>query len=396
MNIRLMRRPKIKYQELLLNCSVLLLSVNYLMYSFFSNDQYKDVLRILVVPVLALAIVQRHKFTSKHLLVLAAAAYSLIMGGTMALNIAFILAVSVVSVTLCKSEKEYVRILNKVQTVLFGVVVASLLIGVVTPQVTTVGGRTRSDLGFMNINSAAIFFSATLLLYCMYAEKLTWHKILILFLLSVLLWQVTDSRTSFIGLLLYFVMLLFFKWTVKKKRLQKICLTVGALLVLCSPLIWHLGTLNNLMFNQLLSMRPQLFSNYCAKSSELSLLLGGSKAGEIDNAWLMLLYNVGLPLYIAFAAITLRALWRLADVGEYRSVAFLIMMLAVGMMESLPLRAEILTANLFWYILAKYGLPKSRRRGKNSFAGLNVLASKRNADLAMRNKKTVLPGEANE
>ena len=72
------------------------------------------------------------------------------------------------------------------------------------------------------------------------------------------------------------------------------------------------------------------------------------------------------------------------------------MMLAVGMMESLPLRAEILTANLFWYILAKYGLPKSRRRGKNSFAGLNVLASKRNADLAMRNKKTVLPGEANE
>lgn len=355
MNIKLAYKKKIDFQQLILNGTIFLLGLNYLIYCFFSDDQYKNALRIFLIPILAVAIFYRRKFSRTHLIILAASLYALAINGDMALNIAFILIISVISITLCGLEKEFVRILNRTQILLSIIVLIALLLGIVTPKSMTVGGRIRNDLGFMNINSAAVFFSSTILLYCMCTEKMVWHKAIFVLLLSVFLWRLTDSRTSFLGILLFFITLFILYLLRKKKKIQRWYLTISAVVLLCSPLLWQSGVLNNFLFNQLLSLRPRLFSKYCQDSSIINLFIGGSKAGEIDNAWLMLLYNIGLPLYIAFGALTLRALRRLVDVGNCRSASFLIMMLAVGMMETLPLRCEILTAILFWYIVIKYG-----------------------------------------
>ena len=119
------------------------------------------------------------------------------------------------------------------------------------------------------------------------------------------------------------------------------------------PFIWGLPFLSNSALNRLLSIRPHYYYEYIKNNPLPFFLFGGSKAVEIDNTYLLLLYNCGIMGYAAIAAITVVALDSMVRGDRYREVCFCIAMLVYGQLEGTLVRPEILCVPVFWICIIK-------------------------------------------
>lgn len=323
-----------------------LLGINFLLYGFFPFATIKNVVRLLIMAVILFYIFTAHKeYSFREIFCVIISMYLLLLGGNMTLNISFIILTSI-CMTDCKDVEKVCFICS---AVLVTVVVFSLSTHIVEANVYVQGNRIRNTLGFYNVNAGSLFLFSTLILFLFSRKKISIVHIIISLSFSIILYRVTNSRTSLIGLVLFCITYIL---TTKCNKFANIIMVLDFLCLL-SPILWLISKLNDLEFDKLLSGRLHSFLNYIQSNSTMSLLMGGSNVNEIDNFYLMLLYNVGLILYVLFGFITLYSIRFYKNSNNYKSISYISSILFIGLMESGALRCEIICMLVFWMLILK-------------------------------------------
>ena len=330
---------------------ITLLGLNYLLYSFFDLGSVRNLVRAAAAGLMLLLLLLRladGKIRRRQVLMLLLAAWQILSGGTNGLNIAFLLILT--AAVAGYRECRIATVVFWVMTGLTALVAASLLLGIEVNEVYTVGTRTRHKLGFINVNSASMFLFTALAAYLLHrGEKVKLPDLAAVLVIEVIAFLFTDSRTPLLGLLIMVLMYLLMPRI--PENVLRICCRVGIALLFLSSYLWVLPAVNSPIVNKILSLRPMYCDEYFRSQSAISFLLGGSRIKELDNGYLLLLFNTGVIVYTAIYFMVQTAAEQMLRRREFLPLAYLVAMLACGLLEGSAVRPELLCAPLLWVLI---------------------------------------------
>lgn len=339
---------------------IFLLGMNFLLYSFFDLGSIRNLVRGAAAGVMLLLLLLRladGKIRQRQVLMLILAAWQILSGGTNGLNIAFLLILTVVAAGY--EECRISTVVFWVMVVLTAVAAASLLLGIESNEVYTVGTRTRHKFGFVNVNSASMFLFSLLTAYLLHrGQKAKLVDLAAVMGIEIVAFVFTDSRTPLLGLIMM-VLLYLLMPKIPGKYLRYGCSVLIALLFLTSYL-WPVPAINSDLGNRVLSLRPKYFDEYLREQSALTFLLGGTRVAEIDNGFLLLLFNTGFIAYTAVCFVVQSAARNMCSQGSFMKLSFVLTMLACSVLEGSAVRPELLCAPVLW-ILVMEALPGEGR-----------------------------------
>lgn len=330
---------------------ITLLGLNYLLYSFFDLGGVRNLVRAAAAGVMLLLLLLRladGKIRQRQVLMLILAAWQILSGGTNGLNIAFllILTVAVAGYQECRSS----TVVFWIMVGLTAVVAVSLLLGIEENEVYRVGNRIRHKLGFINVNSASMFLFTLFAAYLLHrGQKAKIWDLAAVMAVEVLSFLFTDSRTALLGLILMVALYL-----VLPKLPEKIAgygCTAGIAVLFLTSYLWTLPVVNSDLVNKLLSLRPMYCDEYFRSQSALTFLLGGTRVPELDNGYLLLLFNTGVIVYTVIYFLVKNAAKQMREKGQYMELSFVITMLAISVLEGSAVRPELLCAPLLWILI---------------------------------------------
>ena len=336
---------------LLIYSVMLLLGGNYLLYSFFELGAARNLIRAAAAGLMLVLLVFRlleGRIRRRQVLMLLLAGWQILSGGTNGLNIAFLLILTVVVAGY--REIRFTEVVLWTMAALTAVVLLSLLLGIEQDLVYRVGNRIRHKLGFVNVNSASMFFFTGLTVYLLFRDrKVSLADMTAVTVIEVILFLFTDSRTPLLGMLLMVGLCLLLPKISREVCLR--CCRIGITLLFLSSFLWSLPLVNSDLFNKILSLRPQYFSEYITGQSLWTFLLGGSRQSEIDNGFLLLLFNTGIVVYGAVFLAVQSAAAHLIRKGSSVKLAYLLTMLCCSVLEGSAVRPELLCAPVLWVLV---------------------------------------------
>ena len=328
-----------------------LLCANYLVYSFLGGEGLKNYFRLAIIALIAGYCIWRFvnkKIDAAFLTVLGTATATGLMGGTLSLNVSFLLLLALFLVGMASERINKMAFYANVILLIF--VLACLILGLVeNTHYVNSDGRGRFTFGFSNVNAASSFAFSMATTYLL-SKKESRHKFVIGVLITFsVVYLVTDSRTAFWCLI--FLVLFWLAAEYLPKKISKLLVCLFVILMFLSPCIWELPVVNQGPIDDLMSDRPTFFIGYMAEHTLANLLFGGSTVTEVDNFYLLLLYNAGIFVYAACGIVVLFAFIRLLKRGRTFEVGFCLTMLLYGQLEGILLRPEILCVPIFWYYI---------------------------------------------
>lgn len=330
---------------------ILLLGLNHLLYSFFDLGGIRNLVRAGAAGVMLLLLVLRlaeGSIRRRQVVMLLLAAWQILSGGTNGLNIAFllILTVAVAGYRDCDIS----RVVFRVMVVLTAVMLGSLLLGIEENEIYTVGTRTRHKLGFVNVNSASMFLFTLLSAYLLHRDQKTKPvELAVVMGIEILLYVFTDSRTPLLGLAMMIAMYLLLPKLPERVVRQGFRIIIAMLFL--TSYLWTLPVVNSEFGNILLSRRPLYCDEYFRNQSAWTFLFGGTRIPELDNGYLLLMFNVGVMVYTAVYFLIQSAAEHLLSRKQYMKLAFVITMLCCSVLEGSALRPELLCAPILWVII---------------------------------------------
>lgn len=346
------RAAQQKYKKIIVFSVLLLLGMNYLLFSFFRIPGLQNYVRLGIAAVMALHCLLRllaKDLQRKDFVLMIGAAALLITDGAITFNLTFLLVLTIVLRSV--SFEDLLGHATTASTILLMVVLVSLTLGVVDNSLYSVGDRHRITMGFANVNGTSVFAFSIMLIFFLSVKKVqgtfSWVYIASVLVVYIL----TNSRTMLMAAVALFVAWLLLE-RLPKRTARMVVFAVAAVMFVF-PFIWGLPFLSNSALNRLLSIRPHYYYEYIKNNPLPFFLFGGSKAVEIDNTYLLLLYNCGIMGYAAIAAITVVALDSMVRGDRYREVCFCIAMLVYGQLEGTLVRPEILCVPVFWICIIK-------------------------------------------
>jgi len=330
---------------------IALLGLNYLLYSFFELGGVRNLVRAAAAGLMLVLLLLRladGSIRRRQVLMLLLAAWQILSGGTNGLNIAFLL---ILTVTVAGyRECRITTVVFWVMTGLTAVVALSLLVGIEVNEVYRVGDRIRHKLGFINVNSASMFFFTLLAAYLLHRDKKVklWELAAVMAIEAVL-FVFTDSRTPLLCLGIMIVLYLVMPRIPEK--VLRICCRVGIALLFLTSYLWVLPVVNSPLVNKILSLRPMYCDEYFRSQNAWTFLLGGTRIKELDNGYLLLLFNTGVIVYSGVYFLVRSAAENLYSRGDYLALAYVIAMLACSVLEGSAVRPELLCAPLLWVLI---------------------------------------------
>lgn len=269
-----------------------------------------------------------------------------------ALNLLFLLFMVASLNRLPERQVAIVFLIASIVTVMLHIMLVSL--GMVSTVSTDVGERTRSALGFANANQFALVY---LTLICsnffVHLQFRTRGSLLMLggaLILSLHMMQIADSRTSIFSVLLLITLVCFSIISSKNRMATKIFVCSMASIPMWACIItFYLISNTDPLLDIALSFRPSLFAEFMSTVSWQNLILGWNPVndGNVDNAYLMLLSAVGLPVFIL---IILLLMIRLAGINPYLLPIAAVVLIA-SIFESFLVRPEIPLSVLFFSLI---------------------------------------------
>lgn len=346
--------------------AILLLGVNFLLYRFWEIESLKNVIRGVAAFFLVLCLIfEKKKIKRIEIVLLICAAYLIVINGDISANISFLLLCAIAPV---KNDDAMFKKINIIQLILGALVVFLLATGLKANNIYNIGGRIRLMLGFNNVNAATGFFFSVLIIWLYTRKKMAWWHLIAAVVVVTVQYLLTNSRTPFFASIVYLGMYWLSRYARKKWFKRAYLWVVGIVLVL--------PFLNNILMavfpqlNNLLSMRLSLAANYIHNNSIIHLLIGGSKEASVDNAYIILLYNAGIFFYAFFAYAVLISSEHYLKTRSRKELAFIMSVLVNGLMESPPMRAELLFSVVFWILILRPVISKKRIRKKKAVSAL--------------------------
>lgn len=347
MTIRPLKMQTSIIENIFISTAILIMSINFLFYSFFDKLHLVNPLRYFICAILLVVYFVKRKFRIEYSLWLFWAIYLIFINGTESINVAFLI-IFAIAMNLVEDRKIYKWI--TIANIFIVIVVAvSLLLGIEKNFTFTYMGRTRNWLGFDHPNYIGMLMFSIVSVWFLYLKKIKFSHIVFTAIACYILFKLSDSRTGFIGILAFAFFCILFK--LKYVKLCKIIAGIILIVYFLSPVIWSLPVVNNEFFNDILSSRPAIFNNYIASNSFNNLLFGGTNFRTIDNFYLMLIYNCGIFSYIIIFIMSFISVNVLLERRESRKAAFLMAILLLGLTESSLFRPEILCMPVYWMII---------------------------------------------
>ena len=233
---------------------------------------------------------------------------------------------------------------------LTALVAVSLLLGIQENEVYQVGNRIRHKLGFENVNSASMFLFTLLTAYLLHrGEKAGVLDLAAVMVLEVISFLFTDSRTPLLGLILMVALYLVIPRI--PENIARWIARVAVALLFLTPYLWPLPVVNSDLVNKILSLRPMYCDAYFRGQNALTFLVGGSRLKELDNGYLLLMFNTGVIVYTVIYFQVQSAVENLCRGGKRMELAFVLTMLACSVLEGSAVRPELLCAPLLWILI---------------------------------------------
>lgn len=328
-----------------------LLGINYLLYSFFDLGGVRNQVRAAAAGLMLLLLVLRladGKIRQRQVTMLILAAWQIISGGTNGLNIAFLLILTVVVAGY--RECRISTVVFWVMTGLTAIVVGSLLLGLEVNEVYTVGTRTRHKLGFINVNCASMFLFTLLTAYLLYrGQKAKIWDLAAVLAIEFLTFLFTDSRTPLLCLIL--MAALYLVMPKLPKKVLGMCCAAGIAVLFLTSYLWTIPAVNSDLVNKVLSLRPMYCDEYFRSQSAVTFLLGGTRVPELDNGYLLLLFNTGVIVYTVIYFLVRNTAKQMILQEQYMELSFVITMLACSVLEGSAVRPELLCAPVLWILV---------------------------------------------
>ena len=323
------------------------MGANLLLYAFFQFDVDKNILRIISTIICIVALFYKRKIRLEEVILLGISCYLVLINGDISVNMAVVI---IIAVSMTATDMRMVfNIYNKMHIVMLIIVSGSLLFGIVQNTKWIIQGRIRNDFGFSHVNYVGLLFYSLISVYLISRKRINRYHMIFSLIASFIVFRFTNSRTGFYGtLILLFCIFIFDRIPGKYTKILS-CIMVTALFL--SPIIWKLPIINNRKVDYLLSGRVSLSLYYIKRNSVFRLLFGGTHVGEIDNSYLLILYNCGIIVYLILMAIVLYSCIKILEKTKIYEAAFIISTLSISLMESCLIRPEIPCMMLFWIIV---------------------------------------------
>lgn len=352
-NKGIIRKPNYcnKYNSPLMMLAIFMLALNFLIYNFYDKESLKNPVRIIALGIIFFVGIfhilgNDRKFSLLDILVIILSVWNLFINSILAMNVLVIIGCAyLVDI----EYTSYIKCLNTINIILVGIVLLSLKLGIVqSEQYVSTLERTRSTLGFSNVNAASLFFFSANIVFIMEKKIKPYHVVLSV-IYSIIICKFTDSRTVTYGLVVFFVMY-YLKTYLNWKIIRYVVVFLITVLFM-SVFLWKMVYIMFPQLDEILSFRVTLFSEAVARTSFKNFIFGGmqpSVGKPIDNFYILLLYQNGIFIYLCFYIFVVKALSIFDKYNLTKEFSLLVALLCIGLMESSLIRPEITCVMLTW------------------------------------------------
>lgn len=334
-----------------ISLSVVLLMSSY-RYFNFANFIDKFLLFILVIFSVLTMFFSKYRF-SEFFLLLIAMFISIIF--VLVTKDTFIMILLVLSIAFTKLDQ--VVVIKKVfvlSTISAIFVVVSFKLGIITQYVMYRGGTPRFSLGFYHPNTVGVvFFMLIAEYFYIKRDNLKLIDFVLSTALAMLMYRITDSRTTLIVILFLIISIFFVRFLSLKrgKKFLYFCLLLPILFPVLS--IWAVQNYqsNNFVYkiNQILSGRIyygnlfintygiHMFGDQNVKiigTKQVMESYGAVKGMILDNSYLLTLVDNGVFILILLTSLYLYLMFRVLKNENYYLLVILIGYLILGLSES--------------------------------------------------------------
>lgn len=347
----LMQKKLGRYLDLLtIDLPMLLLGLNYLLYNALEIVFAKQIIRIAALAlIVAGGIIRRPLIGKKGILFLGVSIMSLFLNGLGAFNLAFlvIFAVCVPDDMDLIFQKAF-----RISLILVAVLMISLFTGI-NHNVTNylASGRVRNGMGFLNPNSAAIFYYSVGCLFLLSRKQVKMVHMLLVLASSFLVHHYTASRTCLMANIVFAALWMLYQMPCDKgkKLLAKgSVLLIDLLFVLNVAAIFFTDELMPL--DDFLSWRVTYLKQLVEVSSLRNILLGGAVL-EVDNFYHIILFQYGIFIYALLAIVAHCMMKKFADHEQYLLSGFFVSIFLSGLMEGFLIRPELILFLVIWKLI---------------------------------------------
>ena len=332
-----------------------LMALNYLLYNFFEYDQFKDVVRVAAIGIivsigLIYCISRGISFNVYQMILACWSVLRLFFVRELDLNFIAIVGFALFSKV---DYKKYIKVLNIYNFVFLAIVIVSLRMGWVnTHSYISTTGRIRETLGFENVNAGSLFFYSVNLVYLLSCKKIKFINFLISVIYSIVIYRLTDTRTSILGLVVFFGVLLIMKMLKNRKKTFTFILFSVITFLFISVALWDWIYVNFPELNSVLSSRVTLFRQAVKVAGFKNFWIGGMNFADyglfVDNFFILLLFQNGMFVYAFVYLFTLYSTRKLFYSGYFKEVALILSLLCVGIVESSLIRPEVVCVMVAW------------------------------------------------
>ena len=347
-----------KVKNIIIYLVLFILGFNFLAYRAYNLESIKNYLRIsasLLLMCFILINLRKIKFSRKELVLVWYMGVILLINGINTFNFVFIVFFAIFTKNALSDNLS--KAFNKINLILLFMLVCSLMTGMLhNIQYVSSLGRIRSMLGFNNPNPASLFFFSVAVTFVLSKRNDYAKRLLIALALNILIYSYTGARTMLVGFVFFTIFYFMFALIFKFKNIAIIYYMVKLLVVFVVCMSFFSGYILEKFpqLDQFMSYRLSIFSNYINKNSTLNFLFGGTKLLEIDNFYLVFLYNYGILLFVIISLLILKAVGKLFVERNKAKLAFVLTMLLIGLTESSIIRPEIICVLVFWKIVFQY------------------------------------------
>lgn len=346
-------KVKINLSKILLYSSLFILGFNYILYNALGYDDYKLILRFISIflAFTYFIVFKKAKILKLQIFLIIYCLIQLFTGNIEALNfLTIIFLTCILENNIDKSSRD----IFNVYTILILILILLLLTGVIKNRYYLgFKGRQRATLGFTNPNAGSLFYVTYLYFLILIKKDISKLYIFFVFLINLLIFNFTDSRTTFLAFTLFILFMLAHNLFKNKKSVSKL---IGMSNIVIINLCFLFSLISILIVDKLfildefLSFRITRLQNELLEVKLINYFFGGFNI-KVDNLYYILLLSFGVIFYVVIWYLANKSCFKLYKNKSWKYLAFLTSTLVMGLTESSVYRIEVIGFILVWKLI---------------------------------------------
>lgn len=310
-----------------------------ILYKYLSSYEIENEIVTRAIIILAIIlnsiIILRRKFQKKQLLIVAISFILVLLMTYISKSLDFVIALLIALMFYKDNLREFFKIFFISSLSCYLLTIFLNLVGVLENHAirrfTEDGIIIRNSLGFSHVNGVfKNFLPIVLSGYFLVKEKNIRKYNLLVFIISTILYIISNSRTGYISILIYLILTSF----VDVMKYQVVNKSVRYMFLICTIITFIIivvgGKSVNNPLNELFSNRPIIWNQHINQPGALSIIKSGTTI-HMDNTYLTYLINFGISIFLFIFLIKYFAIKKIQD---HRLLIIILVLSIYGIFEN--------------------------------------------------------------